>query len=140
MNYSLEEQLDILKKNFNNYSLTLSVILADVNPCSSFGIYKSVIERLVNINSSKMIDTFILSALKYEDKIMEGDDDFFLKKDYGNELGEDKNNIIKVFEFKSIWDTLCDQNKDIIKLYMQLLCKIARKYYDLVYDALYTNQ
>jgi len=132
--YSLEEQLEILKKNFNSYSVTLSSFLAEIAPRSSFRLYKPVIEQLVNENSNKIIDTFVLTALKYEDKIMQEDDNFFMGKNYDNELEFDNEKIGKVFEFKSIWESLSDPNKSVIKSYMKLLCRIARKYYNLIYD------
>ena len=40
----------------------------------------------------------------------------------------------KIFEFKSIWGSLTQENKNMIKSYMQLLCSIARAYFNLIYD------
>jgi hypothetical protein len=133
-NYSVKDQLEILKKNFNDYSLVLINFLAIVVPKSPFRLYKLYIEQLANERSNKIIDMFILSVLKYEDKILEGDEEFFLCKNYDGELNNDKNRILKAFEFKSIWKSVNDQNRSAIKSYMVLLCKIARKYFNLVYD------
>lgn len=125
---SLQKKVEILKKHFNNYCLILSSCLENIN--HSFKIYKSFIEELVNNNSNKLLDTFIISVLKYEEYIMNGDDDFFL----GNNYDDYKDNRIKVFEFKSIWTSLSEENKNVIKSYMKILCQIARKYFDLLYE------
>lgn len=139
--YSLQEELEILKINFNNYTVILSVFLANIAPDSSFRIYKPYIEQFANENSNKIIDTFILSALKYEEEIINGNEGFFLGKNYDSELDNDNEKIIKVFEFKSIWKSLNDQNKAVIKSYMKLLYRIARKYFNLIYDnKKYTNK
>lgn len=130
----LYQQLDILKKNFNNYSVTLSVFIANIVPRSSFNIYKSNIEQFAEQNSNKIIDTFILSVLKYEEQIMNGDEKFFLKKNYDEELNNENEYIMKVFEFKSVWKSLNEQNKFVVIQYMKLLCRIARKYFNLIYD------
>lgn len=132
--YSLEEQLEILKKNFNNYSVILSVFLVNIAPNSSFRIYKPYIEHLASENSNKIIDTFILSVLKYENEIMNENESFFIGNSFDNDLDYDDEKRLKVFEFKSIWTSLSDENKDVIKSYMKLLCRIARKYFNLVYD------
>lgn len=132
--YTVKDQLEILKKHFNNYSITLSSFMSNIAPKSSFVTYSPYIEKLANENSNKIIDTFVLSALKYEDKIMNNDESFFLGKNYDNELNNENDKIVKVFEFKQIWGTLGDQNKLVIKSYMQLLCRIARKYFNLMYD------
>ena len=137
--HSSQQQIEILKKNFNNYSVTLSTFLANLLPDSSFKIYKPFIEELANENSNKLIDTFVLSILKYEKYIMEEDENFFLgKKNYDDDLRNDngvatnQDYKMKVFEFKSIWALLNEENKSIIKSYMKLLCRIARKYFDIV--------
>jgi hypothetical protein len=133
--YTLAEQTDILKKNFNNYAVILSDFLAGLNMSHSFKIYHPYIEQLSKENSNKLIDVFVLSALKYETYIMQGDESFFLGKNYDEELNDvDKeDNMIRVFEFKTVWNKLDGQDKDMIKSYMKLLCRIARKYFDLLY-------
>lgn len=127
-----DQKIKILIQNFNQLSLTLSTFLANVAPNSTFMKIRGPIESLVNQNSNKIIDMFVLKALKYEEHIMSGNDDFFMGKNYDDDLDKDNNKIIKVFEFKSIWGILNDQNKDIIKSYMKILCEIARVYFDTV--------
>lgn len=131
---SVQEQLVILKKYFNNYSLFLASHLCNVAPKSCFKIYKPFIEKLVNDNSNVMIEGFILNVLKYENEINNEDESFFLGKKYDDVTGNDSSNVNKVFEFKSIWFSLEDSDKSLIKSYMKLLCQIARKYFDLIYQ------
>ncbi|AYV80953.1 MAG: hypothetical protein Harvfovirus11_15 [Harvfovirus sp.] len=124
-------QLQILKKNFNIYSETLADFLGGIAPKSSFMLYKGTVKSLVSKNSDKLIDMFILSALVYEDEILSGDDDFFLGACKGKNVGKRKEFI----EFKTVWNSFDDENRLQIKLYMKLLCQIARKYFDLKYSA-----
>ena len=126
---AITHQLGILKKNFNMYSETLADFLASIAPKSSFASHKSTVKMLVAKNSGKLIDTFILSALMYEDHILAGDEDFFLGKCKSKNLGKPKDFI----EFKLVWTSFDDDNKIHIKSYMKLLCQIARKYFDLKY-------
>src|SRR5207245_2334985 len=96
-------KLEILKKNFNNYSEILAVFLADVAPTSSFPMYKSLVQKLVRENSTKIIDTYVLSLLVFEKQIMDGDEDFFLGRSFNEDFSGDTGKIARVFEFKSIW-------------------------------------
>lgn len=143
MSSELSRKLKILVKNFNNLSLTLATFLGNIAPNSTFATFKRPIEKLVQDESTKIIDTFVLKALVYEKQILEGDEDFFIGKDYksdlfdiyGNKINDESDNVImKVFEFKTIWKLLDDKNKEEIKEYMKVLCKIARKYFDLFYE------
>lgn len=119
----MTEELEILKIHFNNYSVILSTFLANISPNCLFTLYKSYIEEYQKQKSDIIIHMFISNALKYEKKILKGDDDFYSGKKYDNQ--------INIFEFKSIWKCLNDQNKSVIKSYMKLLCMIARKYCDI---------
>lgn len=122
-----------LKNSFNNYSLILSTFLANIAPSSPFGTYHPIMKSLVDEGSNKVIELFILHILtKFEEQILEGNEQFFLGKTYEEELENDSKKVMKVFEFKSLWGNLSEQNKSVIKKYMKLLCEISRVYVNLL--------
>lgn len=130
------QQIGILIKNFNNYSGVLATFISNISPSQSipFKMYKSEMDKLIREGSNIMIDTFVLNALKYEEQIMNGDDNFFLGNNYDDITKKDNNMIMQVFEFKKIWKIINDDNKNLIKQYMQLLCQISRTYFNLVVE------
>lgn len=134
MESELGKQLEILRSYFNNYSTTLAVFLSNLFPGSSFRTYRNEVENLARKNSTKMIDAFILSALEFEEEIMSGDEEFFLGRRKGERERGTKTSFPKVLEFKSIWGKLTDENKGVVKSYVQILCSVARKYFDLSYQ------
>ena len=132
-NLSMDNQILALQKHFNTYAETLFMFMETTLQNNTLSMIKPIFSFLVKENSCKIIDNFILTAFQYEEKILAGDDAFFLHQDY-NELQLDNSQVMQVFEFKTIWTKLSDENKKTIKEYMQLLCKIARKYFNLKYD------
>jgi hypothetical protein len=132
-NLSPTQQIETLQKHFNNYAETLFIFMESILQNNTLKLIKPFISQLVKENSNKIIDNFILTVFQYEEKILAGDDDFFLKQDF-SELNLDNQQVMQVFEFKSIWTSLIPDNQKTIKEYMQLLCKIARKYFNIKYD------
>lgn len=132
MNYTSDEQIQILIRHFNNYSATLFSFIETVVPSAIFQLYKPLVDKFIKDNSSKLMDKFIVTGFKYEDKIMSGDDNFFMETDNFDKISEAKDQTQDIFRFKKVWGSLDQANKDTIKEYMKLLCRIARKYFDLV--------
>jgi hypothetical protein len=125
---------DQLIFEFNSVSLDLVKNIAAICPNSLVGRNIKDIENAYKSLTRKnaFIETFVLKVLPHKQQIDEGNEDFFLKKDYSsdfenNELGS------KVFEFKNIWKDLKPQNKNIVIQYMQILCKISQEYFITVY-------
>ena len=125
-------QIEILKRNFNNYSETLVSFLSKIAPRSSIIMYKPYIEKLCKANSNKIIDTFVINGLIHEEKIMREDEEYFMGMSVSEKDDSDK--LRKIFQFKNVWKTLSSEDKHTIKSYMKLLCVIARKYFDLLYN------
>lgn len=133
----MTEKIQILIKNFNSYSSTLIVFIADVNPTDTIKFYRDEILKLESKQSNIIIDTFVLNALQYEDQILQGDDDFFLNQTFDDITSKNENSdnlILKIFEFKNIWKKINDNNKTHIKNYMKILCQIARVYVNLIIE------
>lgn len=128
INNNLKYQLNILEKNFNSYSIDLSNLLVNLSSSKNFLIYQKTINMIINKNPKKLIETFIIKVLIYEEYIMNENDKFFL-----GELEKSSKNDDDLFEFKSIWLSINISQQNQIKSYMKLLCQIARKYFDLKY-------
>lgn len=129
-----DKKIKILISNFNNYTNILATFIANISPNSNMKIYKGEIERLVDEGSKVMIDTFTLNVLRYEEQIMAGNEDFFMGNNYSDITQNDRNMVNRMFEFKSIWKILTENNKNVIIKYMQLLCQISRAYFEIVIE------
>jgi len=116
---------------FNNILLDLIRNIAYVCPRSIVGSNIKIIENIINepSNKNKFIGIFIESVLQYKDQIDNGDEDFFIKKTYNNDLKGNNYMINNIFQFKDIWNFLEQENKNIIIEYMQILCSMAQKHF-----------
>jgi len=130
----MSDKLTILIKNFNSYCVTLSTFISTISPNETMKMYKDEVVKLDKKQSTVIIDTFVLNALKYESQILEGNEAFFLGESFEEITNDDENMILKVFEFKNIWRKVNNSNKTQIKNYMKILCRIARAYVDIVID------
>lgn len=126
-----QEQMNTCRDGFNDLANQLAHIIVALAPHSILATYKSEFDKLIVNKSNVIIDQFVLKALPYKSQIMNGDDDFFLQKNY-KELGDNGNSdfVGNIFEFKTLWTKLDANNKDNIKLYMKLLCTISDEYFE----------
>lgn len=127
--------------DFNQTLLSLATNIANICPNSIIGNNIKDIQKFVNNkqNLTKFIDIFCINVLKYKDKIDEGDETFFMEKDYTEDIGNpsDKNNkdeIVKNLDIavaiKSIWSKLNSDNRKIVIMNMQILCALAQMYFE----------
>jgi hypothetical protein len=84
------------------------------------------LKQIVRNNPKKIVDIFVQYILKYKQQIDSGDENFFMSKTYDNEIDDDM--INKVFEFKTLWKQLNDDNKGVVIQYMQCLCQLSLNY------------
>lgn len=118
--------------DFNNTACDLCDNIALACPTSLIGRNIKEVKKALQskMNKNKFIDMFVLNVLVHKNEIMAGNDSFFLKKSYDNEI--DKQYSSSIFEFKDIWVKLSPQNKNVIIQYMQILCMLAEEYKNLV--------
>jgi len=84
---------------------------------------------------NKFIDNFVLNVLKYKKDIEARNENFFLTNNYSSEINNNQDYMNKIFEFKTIWTTLNNTNKEYIFQYMSLLCILAENYFMIRYPA-----
>jgi len=118
--------------DFNNILLTLALNIANICPNSVIGGNIKDIEKQFKKreNFTKFIDLFCIKVLQYKDEIDEGNDNFFMTKDYSKDLeGQESSAFDYVLSFKSIWGQLKKENKQIVILNMQMLCELSQQYF-----------
>lgn len=122
--------------DFNSVLLDLCRNLAEVCPNSIIGQNIGFVEGALTTskNKTKFIDIFVNKVLQYKDKIDNGDEEFFLKKSYDDDIESDNTLMNKVFEFKSIWIDLKRENKELVIQYMQILCELSQNYFMVIYE------
>lgn len=119
--------------DFNNVLISLALNVADVCPNSLIGVHIKDIEKTIKRpdNFKKFINLFCTRVLQYKDQIDEGNEDYFLEKDYKGDLkGEESSALTHILSFKSIWKELKPDNKQIVITSMQILCELAQQYFD----------
>lgn len=122
--------------DFNNTLLSLAQNIASVCPSSLVGTNIREIEKAIKNknNFTKFIDLFCIKVLQYKDKIDNGEEQFFMDKDYKNDLADIENSnesyLEHVLTMKSVWSQLKKENREIVMLNMQILCSLAQDYFD----------
>lgn len=116
---------------FNNMVIDLASQLATLCPTSIIANNMDVLAQLIRKNNKSIIDIFVIYILKYKPQIDSGDDAFFMNNSFDSELdshNDGKDMIKKAFEFRTIWKQLKQENRDIVKQYMQILCQLSLEY------------
>lgn len=122
------EYLEMFNKKLLEFAKDLVYIFPTV---SSFYTFKTACEWSICIDKSSPQSFFnTLVVEPFKDKILVKDESFFLYEsyeeysEYMNHYGHDLNLVNKL---KQIWQTLDDENKEIIWKYMQVLLCISLK-------------
>lgn len=124
--------------DFNSTLLDFVLNFSRVCPKSIIGKNANIIKGILKDPENKQIciDIFTTNVLVFKPEIIRGDDDFFLTKEYDEDLsdfGISQNDFMShVFEFKDIWKDLKDRNKHMVKEYMKILCMLADDYFILI--------
>lgn len=118
---------------FNDTLIDLATNIADICPNSIIGDNIKLIKGIIKdpSNKTKILDIFVLKVLPYKPQIDNGDEEFFLRKSFDDDVSDlgDDSLSGKVFEFKNIWKGLKEENKQIVIQYMQILCTLAQDYF-----------
>lgn len=123
--------------NFKDILIELTDILCNLNTGTLIYQFKDDIKRGILKDPKKILDTFIKYCYlkdngKYRKELIMGNDKFFINNDY-LEYCKDDNIISKIFELKSFWNNISDENKYIIKSFWLTLCYFADKRFILYY-------
>tara|TARA_Y100000780_G_scaffold153585_1_gene138340 strand:- start:8504 stop:8893 length:390 start_codon:yes stop_codon:yes gene_type:complete len=114
---------------FNSSLLEYIRNMAKLFPGSTLSNNLDLLEKMISKYPNKFIDQFVLYVLKYKDRIDASDEDFLLNHNFEEEL-KGKNSVVQyVFEAKSIWEQLNDDNKQGTFLTLQVLCYYTQEYF-----------
>lgn len=117
---------------FKNILLDFTDNLINISNNQLLKQHKENITQIIKSNPKKIIDTFIIhgyiedNAL-YRRRIIEGNDEFFLNNTHSKYTNEDSNVMDYIFQFKSFWSELDNENKYIIKTFLLTLCYYSDK-------------
>lgn len=123
--------------DFNQTLVSLANDISAICPNSIIGNNIKDIEKTIKKkeNLTKFIDIFCIKVLKYKDEIDKGNDDFFIKKDYSDDLKEDEMSQLDIVNaIKEIYIKLNKTNKEIVIQNMQILCELAQMYFQYIYN------
>lgn len=117
-------------KNFNKTLLSLASQISVICPQNIVSSNVSTIDTIINRFPEKVIEQFIIYVLPDKDKIDNGDENYFLNKDYSKVIKDKKKGdlINDIFQFKEIWKELSNNNKKMVINYMKCLCYFAQVY------------
>ena len=122
--------------DFNEVLISLALNVADVCPNSIIGVHIKDIEKTISKkeNFKKFIGLFCVRVLKYKSEIDEGNESYFLEKDFKTDLQDGESDALShILSFKSIWKELKPSNRQIVITSMQILCALAQQYFDIIY-------
>jgi hypothetical protein len=134
----LQENKTKLQMSFNSVSIAMINHLALKFPTSHFGVYKNSIKIFFEERPAEPITMFIKHVYAndvYRKKIKSGDDSFFMTQTYDGVIN--KTMTTKIFEFKELWKSFDDNNKQLAKQTMSSLIDRAELYLDILSDINY---
>ncbi|QKF93980.1 hypothetical protein QKU48_gp0522 [Fadolivirus algeromassiliense] len=135
----MNKEIISLISDFNDTLLSLALNIANICPTSVLGTNIKDIEKQIKRkdNFTKFIDMFCIKVLQYKDQIDAGDESFFMNKDYSKDLeGQESVSFDYVLSFKSIWNQLKKENKQIVILNMQILCELSQQYFNFIQSSM----
>lgn len=92
--------------------------------------FKSTYSMLKNINMKKPIEFIMTYLLPYKKEILAGDEQFFLNHDFTKEFGElsgDNSALSIILNFKSYYNKITKDDKEIIKKYFKVIVILGEK-------------
>lgn len=124
-----------LINDFNIIFLDMANYIAASCPSSVIGRnikdINKAFEYLSPKNKNKFINGYALKVLKYKEFIDEENEEYFfqeIEKDEIKNNSDLKSNEIDLYELKTIWCKLKQEDKDQIFQYLQSLCAISQEY------------
>ena len=127
----MKQESDDATFKFQEQLMDLTVTIGQITNDILIKTYQKSLQQAVAKSSKLIIDCFIKTVYyqkiddekgQIRDKIIRGEEEFFLN-DMFDDMIVDGNKILKdIFAFKKIWKNLSEENKQLIKEYMLMLC------------------
>jgi len=117
---------------FNTLITDIGTLLANDFPNDhTICTYSSLVSNIITTKPLEPISMFIMNVYqndKYREYIMHGNDKFFVNNDHNDVTNNDEKMIQTMFQFKTCWKQLSNDNKDYIKNIMKTLVQISTQY------------
>jgi hypothetical protein len=135
---------DEIKDSFNKIAWMMCVHIGNKYPDTYFYIYRTTIQKYITELSYEPIALFIkyiYSNDGYRNKILTGDESFFMNENYHQYLDKTETSYnqdtSQIFVMKDVWGKMDDQNKNFVRqafknlvdrteLYVDVLCSINK--------------
>jgi len=92
-------------------------------------IYKAAIQTTIALDNRYIITRFNESVVnKYGKQLLERDDSFFLNHDYVEIVSYNKEYNALISKVKLAWNTMNDENKEIMWKYFKILILLSNKF------------
>ena len=114
--------LNIFITQLTNFIDDLILIQPNDN---DFKVFKNGISLLKRTNPRKILILFQNYINKYETKIIERDETFFLENQY-NEISKTENILEIMDKLKTYWNDMNDTNKEKVWKYFEILLKLSK--------------
>lgn len=120
--------------NFNKYTEEFVTEIVKITNDADVRSYKTILVNLNKTNATKCIEQFIIYALPEKDKIISSNEDYFLKRNYDQELDNDQDSMMQALKLKDTWKTFdCDTKKCIFE-YLQVMVHYSEEYLKCKYN------
>ena len=122
-------------ENYKNILINFTETLISVCGNQVLKTYKTDIIDSINKYPKKIIDTFIIHGYMknnslYRKEIIIGNESFFLNESYKEYTNGHPSSVVDyIFQFKTFWNKLNQNNKYIIKMFLLTLCSYADERY-----------
>ncbi|AYV78776.1 MAG: hypothetical protein Edafosvirus32_7 [Edafosvirus sp.] len=119
---------------FNGTTLELADEMTKLFPKSLISTNLKDLKNLIKMYPKKLIELFVIYVLPDKEEIDNENEKYFLENSFNKHIKDDNNLIKQMFQFKTIWKQLDDENKKTVISYMKFLCEYAQQYFMLIYS------
>lgn len=120
--------------NFNKYSEEFIDEMIKVTNDDDAKSYRTILINLNKTNATKCIEQFILYGLPQKEYINASNEEYFLKKNYDDDLENDEYSMMKALKIKDMWKTFEENTKKCIFEYLQVLVYYSEEYFKMKYN------
>ena len=132
-----------IEKTFNKASAGLVSYLSNTCPKSYFAQNEQMIHDLIKKKPEEPIayfTKFVYRDDEYREKLLDGDEDFFMEHSWDDIPNMEEQIIKKIFDFKELWVELNKEDKNTIKGIMKGFIVLCEKYIFALDDEMQKNK
>ena len=116
----------------NNFNITVDIFIKYIRMIeenNDIAYYHKLANKLSQIDSTRLIEQFVIHGIPFSDEIENHDEMFFLKIDYEKNVTDNNISLIKIVNWKKIFKNLNSEKKEAIFEYFQAFLFYAKEYF-----------